>query len=115
MKGGLSMFQIILLCVFSALAVAGVLIFSLAIGGNNSNTVGPIRIWGTLDEGAFSTVIRQAAETTGDLSQVSYVQKDPTTYETDITNALAAWRGAGSFFGARGSSDQRQKRDGHDS
>lgn len=85
----LSMFQIILLVVFGALAIAGILVFALAIGGGETNTVGAIKIWGTLDQGAFSTVIRQASENSGQLTGVTYEQKDPTTYETDLTNALA--------------------------
>ncbi len=94
----LSMFQLTLLVVFGGLAIAGVLIFSLAIGGGETNTVGAIKVWGTLDQGAFSTVIRQAAEGTGQLAQVTYEQKDPTTYETELTDALASGTGPDLFL-----------------
>lgn len=94
----LSMFQVILLVVFGALAIAGILIFALAVGGNSSNSVGPIKIWGTLDQGAFTTVIRQAAENNVALSQVSYEQKDAATYESDLTNALASGTGPDLFL-----------------
>ena len=40
---------IILLVVFGACAIAAVLIFSLAVGGGQTNTVGAVKIWGTLD------------------------------------------------------------------
>ena len=94
----LSMFQITLLVVFGALAVSGVLIFAIAIGGGETNTVGAVKIWGTLDQGAFSTVIRQATERDGQLSQVTYEQKDPTTYESELTNALASGTGPDLFL-----------------
>ena len=94
----LSMFQIILLVFFGASAVAGVLIFSLAIGGSASKSVGPVKIWGALDKGAFSAVLRQATESNGALSQVSYDQKDPATYEAELTDALASGTGPDLFL-----------------
>ena len=94
----LSKFQVILLIVFGALAVSGVLIFAFAVGGNGDNGVGPIRIWGTFDETAFNAVIKQASETTAGLSQVSYQQFDPATYETELTNALASGAGPDLFI-----------------
>lgn len=92
------MFQIILLAVFGALAVAGVLIFAFAVGGGNTKTLGSVTIWGTLDSGAFSTVLRAAADSDASLNQVSYVQKDPQTYETELTDALASGQGPDLFL-----------------
>jgi ABC-type glycerol-3-phosphate transport system substrate-binding protein len=89
----LSVFQITLLAVFGALAVGAVLIFSLAIGGGTTNTIGAVKIWGTLDGTAFATVIRAAADTNPSLSQVTYVQKDPATFDADLTKALASGTG----------------------
>lgn len=94
----LSMFQIILLVVFGALAIAGILIFALAVGGTTGSSVGPIKIWGTLDQGAFVAVIRQVAESNPALSQVSYEQKDAATYESDLTEALASGTGPDLFL-----------------
>ena len=92
------MFQITLLVVFGGLAIAGVLVFSIAIGGGNTNTIGSVKIWGTLDQGAFSVVIRQASETYPELSQVTYEQKDATTFESELTNALASGTGPDLFL-----------------
>ncbi len=92
------MFQLSLLVTFGGLAIAGVLIFSLAIGGGDSNTVGAIKIWGTLDQGAFAVVMRQAAETHPELSQVTYEQRDASTFDADLTNALASGTGPDLFL-----------------
>lgn len=94
----LSVFQITLLASFGALAVAGVLIFAFAIGSTTSNSLGAVKIWGTLDENAFAAVIRAAAEQNPALSQVTYIQKDPATFEADLTKALASGTGPDLFL-----------------
>jgi len=94
----LSVFQAILLAVFGALAVSGILVFALFVGGGGGGAIGPITIWGTLNGNAFAVVIRQAAENDSRLAQVTYVQKDPTTYESELTDALAAGQGPDLFL-----------------
>lgn len=94
----MSVFQIVLVSSFGALAVAAVLIFALAVGGNASNAVGPVRIWGTLDQTAVATVLRQFAENDPTLSQVTYEQHDPATYQNDLLNALASGKGPDLFL-----------------
>lgn len=85
----LSIFQVIVLGVFGALAVSGVLIFALTSVGNQESAVGEVTIWGTLDEGAFSSAIQKAANADPRLRQVKYIEKDAATYESELTNALA--------------------------
>ncbi|MCR4325432.1 MAG: extracellular solute-binding protein, partial [Patescibacteria group bacterium] len=94
----LSTFQLVLLSVFGAFAISGVLIFALAVGGGNSSAIGPVTIWGTLDGRAFGTVLRAAADEEPNLNQVNYVQKDPDTYEADLTEALAGGQGPDLFL-----------------
>ena len=94
----LSVFQVMILATFSALAIAGLLIFALVVGGAGGTGVGPVVIWGTQDAGAFSVVIRQAAENESKLAQVSYVQKDPVTYQNELTEALASGKGPDLFL-----------------
>ncbi|HEY4520158.1 MAG TPA: extracellular solute-binding protein [Candidatus Paceibacterota bacterium] len=94
----LSMFQIVLLAVFGALGVAGVLVFALAVGRNSGDQVGVVSIWGTLDERAFSAVIRHMTDNDQRLSQVTYTEKDPTKYREQLTEALAAGSGPELFL-----------------
>ncbi len=85
-----SLFQIVLLAVFGSLAIAGVLIFAFAVGGGQATTsIGKVVIWGTLDGKAFTTVLDQATQYNQDLQQVTYVQKNETTFERDLLEALA--------------------------
>jgi len=92
------MFQITLLAAFGGLAVAGMLVFSLAVGGGATNTVGAIKIWGPLNAVAFTEALRKVADNDSRLSQVTYEQKDPTTYESELTNALANGLGPDLFL-----------------
>lgn len=87
------MFQVILLCVFGACAIAGVLIFALAVGKGNANTIGSVVIWGTLDENTFTDILRSASDENPSLLGVTYIQKDGDSYLSDITNALASGKG----------------------
>jgi len=93
----ISIFQVVLLASFGALAVAGVLIFAFAVGGNTGSSVGAVQIWGTLDQNAFATLLRAASENDARLSQVSYVQKDTDTYIEELTQALASGAGPDLF------------------
>ncbi len=94
----LSMFQIILLVSFGGLAIAGILIFAFAVGGGGSTSLGSVTIWGTLDQTAFTTVLRQASDNDPKLSGVTYVKKDEATYASELTNALASGTGPDLFL-----------------
>lgn len=98
MNKRISTFQMILLCVFGAIGVAGILIFALATAGGSGSTVGPVTIWGTFDATAVKTVLRAAAVQDSRLSQVTYVQQNPATYEQTLANALASGSGPDIFI-----------------
>lgn len=93
MKTGMSLFQIILLCAFGAFAIAGILIFAFLVGSNSGSSIGPVTVWGTFDEAAVVTVVRQLSENDDRLRQVAYVEKDVATFEQELTNALASGAG----------------------
>lgn len=89
----MSAFQIILLSVFGAFAVAGILIFAFLVGSNSSSSIGAVTIWGPFDDVAVQTIIRQLSEDDSRLRQVTYVRKNPETFEQELTNALASGTG----------------------
>jgi ABC-type glycerol-3-phosphate transport system substrate-binding protein len=88
-----SMFQIILLSIFGAFAVAGILIFAFLVGTNGGGSLGAVTMWGPYDEVAMTTIIRQLSEDDKRLRQVTYVQKNADTLEQELTNALASGTG----------------------
>ncbi|MBI5470089.1 extracellular solute-binding protein [Candidatus Kaiserbacteria bacterium] len=94
----LSNFQITLLVVFGSLFAAGVLIFALATAGGNSKAIAPVTMWGTFDDTLVALVMQQAIDADKRLEQVTYVRKDPATYERDLTEALAEGGGPDMFI-----------------
>lgn len=94
----LTTFQITLLAVFGSLGIAGMLTFALATANGGNSTIGPVVIWGTFDEPAIRTILREAADSDTRFAAVTYVKKDAATYESLLTEALANGRGPDLFF-----------------
>lgn len=91
-------FQPILLGIFVFLAVVGVLIFA-GIGINTGgNAIGNVMIWGTLPQAQMQAVLEDIRLTRSDFSGVSYIAKDPRTYQSDLIEALAAGKGPDLFL-----------------
>lgn len=88
-------FQIILIGIFIALGFGGVLLFATFKGFQSSqNPYGnSVVIWGTIDAGAFTSVIDTLSQKDENLKVISYVKKDSRTFETELVNALAEGTG----------------------
>lgn len=94
----MSTFQIVVLAIFAALAVAGVGIFAFVVGGQQTSTIGQVEVWGTFDDAAFNAVLRQLSEGDSRFKNITYVEKKPETYSSDLTEALASGRGPDIFL-----------------
>jgi len=98
-KNKFSVFQVVILAIFTVFAVAGLLFFAGVGGlGNKKETVGPVLVWGTLDDAAFEEIISQLGETDERVRQVVYERKDSRTYNTELAEALASGRGPDLFI-----------------
>lgn len=93
-----SIFQIIILCVFGALAVGGVMVFALFVNGTENNTIGPVTIWGTFNERQIESVLGFIAEADESLKQVTYVERDSASFQETLTQALASGQGPDLYF-----------------
>jgi len=98
-------FQKILSVVFGGIIIIAVLLFSglipgtSGIGGKRAVAV-PLTIWGTFSEAAMSPIVSgfnndKALET---LYKISYVYKEPESFESELLNALASGTGPDIFF-----------------
>jgi len=93
----LSTFQIVVLGLFVTFILVGVGAFS-AFGGLLGGTkTGPVVIWGTLDANVVDNILTTLRSSDKTFSSVSYVQKNPGTYTTDLVNAMASDNGPDLF------------------
>ncbi|HPS21294.1 MAG TPA: extracellular solute-binding protein [Candidatus Paceibacterota bacterium] len=98
MKGN---FQIIILVIFVAAAVFGLLVFSGTIPlGNKTDTagsLGTVTLWGTAKADALAAPIDDFNRANPTFV-VKYVQKDPETFDQDLLEAMASGVGPDMFF-----------------
>ena len=92
MKGN---FQIIIIVVFIALAIFGVLVFSgaIPIGKNTSpGGQGTIVLWGSVPSGTMAPLLEEF-NTANQSFVVKYVEKSSDTFDQDLLEALASGTG----------------------
>ena len=84
-----SNFQIIVLGVCTALLLVGVGLFASFGGLFGAKSIGKIVIWGTVDSDAMQILLDNLKNGDKSIQDVSYVEKDPRTYNDDLINAMA--------------------------
>ncbi len=96
MKG---IFQLIIIIVFIASAILGVLIFSgaIPIGNDSDKVTGNVVLWGTVRATAILPILENF-NTTNQTFTVSYVEKSPETFDQSLLEALASGTGPDMFF-----------------
>lgn len=93
-------FQTIIIVVFIALAVFGLLVFSGAIPIGNDNAPlgqGTVVLWGTVKLSAISEALSNF-NNANPTFVVKYIEKSPETFDQDLLEALAAGVGPDMFF-----------------
>ncbi len=92
----LNRFQLIVLAVFLVAGIAGVVVVATShYGGSNKGTgrafASPVVVWGTLDRGSMDAVLTHLQTDLGEnFFDVSYVQKNDTTFESELVEAIAS-------------------------
>jgi len=88
----LTIFQGVVLGIFALGAIVGLLVFSL-YSGSGSKSVGAVVIWGTFPQQDIQAALTAIIQTEPTLKDVSYVQKDPATFDATLVSAIAAGAG----------------------
>lgn len=92
--GEMRPFQIILLSSFGLLAVIGLFLFANFQGfSGKEKDVGAVVIWGTLPQKAMTDTLTEVRAANRAYSKVSYVERDPNTFDSDLANAIASGSG----------------------
>jgi len=94
----MSSFQIIVLGIFSSLILIGVGVFAAFGGVFKSGGVGAVLVWGTLERQVMEGVIEELRANDPSFENVTYVAKDPATYNAELVNAMASGTGPDLFF-----------------
>jgi ABC-type glycerol-3-phosphate transport system substrate-binding protein len=89
----MSTFQTIVMGIFVALVVVGVGVFSLFGGIGGKASIGPVVIWGTIDQTAMDKVLTDLASKDKSLQDAVYIAHKPGTYQGELINAIAAGTG----------------------
>jgi ABC-type glycerol-3-phosphate transport system substrate-binding protein len=92
--------QIILMVVFVAALIIGVFIFAgfIPVGSNTTvGAVGDVYLWGTVPRDQIIQPLDNL-NIANKTYRIIYIQKDPATFDTDLTNALARGQGPDLFF-----------------
>src|SRR6185503_14760381 len=94
----LTSFQLIVLCVFAGFVIAGIAAFAIFGANGRSTSIGSVTIWGTLDQQTVQSLIMTLGSQDKRFQDVSYIQKDPASYDTDVVNAMASGNGPDLFL-----------------
>ena len=86
-------FKTLLLIVFAVFAVIATLIFAGFGGLVGVDPVRPVTIWGTVDNNTMRALLKEMNPELEKFAAVSYVEKDPRTYEQDFVEGLASGTG----------------------
>ena len=92
----ISKFQIILIGTFSVLILISVIVFS-KYKGSSADQV-EVTVWGTMSSFDFNKIVDLTSLKNNKLLKVTYVQKEPTTFDQDFVEALAAGGGPDLFI-----------------
>jgi len=87
-------FQTVVLVACGFLALLGLFLFATFNGGGNGGVpVGPVTIWGPLPADAVYEGIENLKGTNKEFQEITYIEKDPATLESDLAEALAGGYG----------------------
>lgn len=93
------MFQMVMLGIFLALALGGVLFFALFSGREPKDSIGQVTVWGTMEARIFEKLIELSEPyIDGARDRITYTEKDERFYQTELIDALAAGAGPDIFF-----------------
>jgi ABC-type glycerol-3-phosphate transport system substrate-binding protein len=85
-------FELVLVTIFGVMGLLALVLLSTYKPPSSRVTPlisGPVLIWGTVDSSAFYDILRPLYETVPDYRKITYVQKDPERFDSDLINALA--------------------------
>lgn len=93
----LTTFQLVVLIVFGVSLLGGLVVFA-SYRSFSGDQLGNVVIWGTLEAEAVNSTLLSQGQIDDRLRKVTYVEKSPDTFSSDLSDALAAGTGPDLFF-----------------
>jgi len=84
-----SNFQIIVLGICTTLILVGIGVFASFGGFLGGRGIGKVVVWGTLDASQMQLTIDTLRTNNKAFESVSYIEKDPATYDSELLNSMA--------------------------
>jgi len=91
-------FQIILISIFVFFIILGVVIFASYRATQSSSTDVTISMWGTIDSPSFNGFLSKVKKDLNKEIQINYMQKDPSTFDSELVEAIASGKGPDSII-----------------
>lgn len=88
----MSTFKIVLTSIFAVSIVVGIILFALSKGSSNSQSAN-LLVWGTISPEAFDMAYKNSSIKSDKQIQITYVKKDPVTFDADFVESLAIGTG----------------------
>lgn len=100
MSGNQNIFQTVIIGIFLAFLILGVLLFAGVLPGfrGDSEYGGEVTMWGTIPYDTLAPILNQISIDYRDNFTLAYVAKNSDTYESDLIQALAAGKGPDLFM-----------------
>ena len=92
-------FQLVIIVIFIAAAIVGVLVFSgaIPIGGGGEGSLGTVVLWGTVPNLLIAGPLEEFNKANPTFT-VTYLEKSKATFDRDLLEALASGTGPDLFF-----------------
>jgi ABC-type glycerol-3-phosphate transport system substrate-binding protein len=98
MPSKFSTFQLAVTGAFLFLMLVGIAVFTIYGGRGGKKDIGAVVIWGTLKQDAADSILVNMAGTDPSFQSVTYVEKNPATYNADLVQAIASGRAPDLFL-----------------
>ena len=85
-------FELVMVTIFGVMGLVALVLLSTYSAPSSNKTPlisGSVLIWGTVDSKAFYDVLNPLYDAVPDYRKISYVQKNPASFDSDLINALA--------------------------
>lgn len=94
----MSTFQVVVLGIFASLILIGIGVFAAFGGVFGGAGVGPVTIWGTIEQRTIEGVLEVLRAEDKSVESVTYIEKDSATYSAELINAMASGTGPDLFL-----------------